>query len=232
MASYDQRLHEDELGFFVADFDNDNAPGPDSTAGSGSDSDGSPALPPKRRLTNPAGEAARVPPVSARARRVRDAAPWQVAAAAAEAALEAQMAHYGCSDEEEILQIALAVSMHQAPAVQPAPRVNIRGFSASGTPPVSTHIQFSDASGDGACDGDGEGDDGDGDHGGDDDDGDDDDNATSSPATAGLFHGILDHPAIAAMVGQIPSPDLAAAVDTATTTPAPPSPPLYPPPTP
>ena len=94
-------------------------------------------------------------------------------------------------------------------AATPAPRVNIHGFPASGAPPANTHTQFSDTSGDDGNDDDGE----DNDDGDDSDD--DDDNASN---TAGLFQGLLNHPAIAAMVGQIPSPGPAVPVDTTTTT--------------
>ena len=134
------------------------------------------------------------------------------------------MALCDCSNKEELLQLVMAVSITEATAATPAPRVNIHGFPASGTPPANTHVHFPDASGADANDDDDEDDDDDDDDGGDDDD--DDDNANNSPSTAGLFHGLLANPAIAAIVGQIPSPDPAAPVDTATTVLMPPPPPL------
>ena len=206
----------------------------------GSNSDDPLAPPPKRRRTNPARGTESSSLGSARTRRVKEAADRKAAAAAAEAAL----AENDCADEEEPLQLAYTMSITAAAAATPtastpALHVNIHGFplvaghllptanthtrfsdtSISGAPPANIHTRFSDNSGDDDNDDDDE--DGDGD-----DDGDDDDkNASNPPATAGLFHGLLAHPAIAAMVDQIPSSDPAAPVGTTVPVP-PPSPPL------
>ena len=130
-AIWHERLLEEQLGFFVTNFDNANAPDTAPDAAVSSDSDDSAKPPPKRRRTNPRTNlltAATPPPDSARARRVTEAAARKAAAAQAEAALE----QLDCSDEQEIIDLAKAISLSATEAAATAPRTSIHGVPAIG----------------------------------------------------------------------------------------------------
>ena len=151
-ALWHGRLLEEQLGFFVANFDAPHTI-PDAAVDSDSDdsdSDDSAKPPPKRRCTGLHSNlltAATPPPDSARARRVTQAAARKAAAEQAETDLLEQL---GCVDEQEAMDLAKAMSLSEAEAAAAAEaaatasRISIHGVPATGAPSVNIITHFSD----------------------------------------------------------------------------------------
>ena len=161
---YHDRLLEEQLGFFVTNFDNANAQDTVPDTAVGSDSEDPVEPPPKRRRTNLRSNllSARAPPLdSARARRVTEAADRKAAAArnaaAAQAEAEAALEQLGCSDEQELIAIAKAISLSEGEAAAPAPHISTHGVPAEGAPTANTHTQFPDSDDDDSDDSSGDG---------------------------------------------------------------------------
>ena len=148
---YHERLFEEQLGFFVTNFDNASAQDAvPSAAPPASDTEDSAEPHPKRRRTNLRSNllSAKAPPLdSARARRVAEAADRKAATArnvaAAQAEAEATLEQLGCSDEKELIAIAKALSL-STPAA-PAAHISTHGVPAEGAPTANTHTHFSDS---------------------------------------------------------------------------------------
>ena len=85
----------------------------------------------------------------------------KAAAAQAEAALE----QLGCSDEQEIMDLAKAISLSAAEAAATAPCISIHGVPAIGAPSVNTITHFPDDDADDSDDDSGDGDSGHDDNG-------------------------------------------------------------------
>ena len=118
----------------------------------GSDSEDAAEPHPKRRRTSLRSNllSAKAPPLdSARARRVAEAADRKAAAArneaAAQAEAEAALEQLGCSDEQELIAIAKALSLSDGVAAAPAAHISTHGVPAEGAPTANTHTQFSDS---------------------------------------------------------------------------------------
>ena len=65
--------------------------------------------------------------------------------AAAQAEAEAALEQLGCSDEQELIAIAKALSLSDGVAATPAAHISTHGVPVEGAPTVNTHTQFSDS---------------------------------------------------------------------------------------